>query len=71
MFKYYHILIMKNKSKIILLSLFNKMLIFFTTKQNQNLVFFNIKIYIYHMDITHKIIYIYIIFYCGLHLTKM
>jgi len=57
MFKYYPILIMKNKSKIILLSLFNKMLLFFTMKQNQNLVFFNIKIYIYHMDITYKIIY--------------
>jgi len=28
-------------------------------KQNQNLVFLKIKIYIYHMDITYKIIYKY------------
>jgi len=38
-----------------LLSLFNKMLKMFTMRQNQNPIFFYIKIYIYHMDIRYKI----------------
>jgi len=43
------------KIKFFFLSLFNKMLIFLTVKKNQNPMFFNIKIYIYHMDIRYKI----------------